>query len=46
MFDLRKLSNVEDRDGIGRMKSFLGPLSLRRLKSDVMQPLVPKMQKS
>ncbi|KAF4361310.1 hypothetical protein F8388_001199 [Cannabis sativa] len=43
--DLKKLLNAEDRDLIGRMKSILGPFILRRLKSDVMQQLVPKIQK-
>ncbi|KAL6548051.1 hypothetical protein OROHE_009756 [Orobanche hederae] len=43
--DLKKLLNAEDRDLIGRMRSILGPFILRRLKSDVMQQLVPKMQK-
>lgn len=43
--DLKKLLNAEDRDLISRMKSILGPFILRRLKSDVMQQLVPKMQK-
>lgn len=43
--DLKKLLNAEDRDLIGRMKSILGPFILRRLKSDVMQQLVPKTQK-
>ena len=42
--DLKKLLNPEDRDLIGRMKSILGPFILRRLKSDVMQQLVPKIQ--
>lgn len=42
--DLKKLLNGEDRDLIGRMKSILGPFILRRLKSDVMQQLVPKIQ--
>jgi len=42
--DLKKLLNAEDRDLIGRMKSILGPFILRRLKSDVMQQLVPKIQ--
>lgn len=42
--DLKKLLNTEDRDLIGRMKSILGPFILRRLKSDVMQQLVPKIQ--
>lgn len=43
--DLKKLLNAEDRDLICRMKSILGPFILRRLKSDVMQQLVPKKQK-
>ncbi|KAK6122465.1 hypothetical protein DH2020_043802 [Rehmannia glutinosa] len=43
--DLKKLLNAEDRDLIGRIKSILGPFILRRLKSDVMQQLVPKTQK-
>ncbi|CAA0811548.1 Protein CHROMATIN REMODELING 19 [Striga hermonthica] len=43
--DLKKLLNAEDSDLVGRMKSILGPFILRRLKSDVMQQLVPKMQK-
>ncbi|KAJ4822652.1 Protein CHROMATIN REMODELING 19 [Turnera subulata] len=43
--DLKKLLTAEDRDLIGRMKSILGPFILRRLKSDVMQQLVPKIQK-
>ncbi|PIN17899.1 SNF2 family DNA-dependent ATPase [Handroanthus impetiginosus] len=43
--DLKKLLNAEDRNLICRMKSILGPFILRRLKSDVMQQLVPKMQK-
>lgn len=43
--DLKKLLNAEDRDLIGRMKSILGPFILRRLKSDVMQQLVPKRQR-
>ncbi|XP_019461602.1 PREDICTED: protein CHROMATIN REMODELING 19 [Lupinus angustifolius] len=42
--DLKKLLNAEDRDLIGRMKSILGPFILRRLKSDVMQQLVQKIQ--
>ncbi|WCJ33735.1 Protein CHROMATIN REMODELING 19 [Euphorbia peplus] len=42
--DLRKLLNAEDKDLIARMKSILGPFILRRLKSDVMQQLVPKIQ--
>lgn len=42
--DLRKLLNAEDMDLIARMKSILGPFILRRLKSNVMQQLVPKMQ--
>ncbi|XVE74600.1 hypothetical protein DITRI_Ditri12bG0030300 [Diplodiscus trichospermus] len=43
--DLKKLLNAEDRELIGRMKSILGPFILRRLKSDVMQQLVPKIQR-
>ncbi|KAL5760672.1 hypothetical protein ACOSQ2_019510 [Xanthoceras sorbifolium] len=43
--DLKKLLNADDRDLIGRMKSILGPFILRRLKSDVMQQLVPKIQR-
>ncbi|GAV78796.1 SNF2_N domain-containing protein/Helicase_C domain-containing protein [Cephalotus follicularis] len=43
--DLKKLLNAEDRDLVGRMKSILGPFILRRLKSDVMQQLVPKIQR-
>lgn len=43
--DLKKLLKAEDSDLISRMKSILGPFILRRLKSDVMQQLVPKMQK-
>ncbi|XP_022776515.1 protein CHROMATIN REMODELING 19-like [Durio zibethinus] len=43
--DLKKLLNAEDRELIGRMKSILGPFVLRRLKSDVMQQLVPKIQR-
>ncbi|KAF5737795.1 protein CHROMATIN REMODELING 19 [Tripterygium wilfordii] len=43
--DLKKLLNSEDRDLIGRMKSILGPFILRRLKSDVMQQLSPKIQR-
>ncbi|KAM1740750.1 hypothetical protein EV1_010939 [Malus domestica] len=43
--DLKKLLTGEDRDLIGRMKSILGPFILRRLKSDVMQQLVPKIQR-
>jgi SWI/SNF-related matrix-associated actin-dependent regulator 1 of chromatin subfamily A len=42
--DLKKLLNAEDRDLVARMKSILGPFILRRLKSDVMQQLVPKVQ--
>ncbi|KAJ4746621.1 chromatin remodeling 1 [Rhynchospora pubera] len=42
--DLKKLFNEEDRDLISRIKSILGPFILRRLKSDVMQQLVPKIQ--
>ncbi|XP_071692660.1 protein CHROMATIN REMODELING 19-like [Rutidosis leptorrhynchoides] len=43
--DLKKLLNAENTDLIARMKSILGPFILRRLKSDVMQQLVPKVQK-
>ncbi|XP_051145053.1 protein CHROMATIN REMODELING 19 isoform X2 [Andrographis paniculata] len=43
--DLKKLLNAEDKDLISRMKSILGPFILRRVKLDVMQQLVPKMQK-
>ncbi|KAD3639925.1 hypothetical protein E3N88_29148 [Mikania micrantha] len=43
--DLKKLLNAEDTELITRMKSILGPFILRRLKSDVMQQLVPKVQK-
>lgn len=42
--DLKKLLNSEDTDLIARIKSILGPFILRRLKSDVMQQLVPKIQ--
>ncbi|KAL8144416.1 hypothetical protein V2J09_017448 [Rumex salicifolius] len=43
--DLKSLLNAENRELIARMKSILGPFILRRLKSDVMQQLVPKIQK-
>lgn len=43
--DLKKLLSAADRDLISRMKSILGPFILRRLKSDVMQQLVPKIQR-
>lgn len=43
--DLKKLLSAEDKDLVNRMKSILGPFILRRLKSDVMQQLVPKTQK-
>ncbi|TYG90384.1 hypothetical protein ES288_A12G177500v1 [Gossypium darwinii] len=43
--DLKKRLNAEDRELVGRMKSILGPFILRRLKSVVMQQLVPKMQR-
>ncbi|KAB1206350.1 hypothetical protein CJ030_MR7G018880 [Morella rubra] len=43
--DLKKLLNADDLDLIGRIKSILGPFILRRLKSDVMQQLVPKIQR-
>lgn len=42
--DLKKLLISEDRDLISRMKSILGPFILRRLKSDVMGQLSPKIQ--
>ena len=42
--DLKKLLNAEDRGLISHIKSILGPFILRRLKSDVMQQLVPKIQ--
>ncbi|KAK4757931.1 hypothetical protein SAY87_019232 [Trapa incisa] len=43
--DLKKLLSAGDGDLVSHMKSILGPFILRRLKSDVMQQLVPKMQK-
>ncbi|KAJ4973409.1 hypothetical protein NE237_006583 [Protea cynaroides] len=43
--DLKKLLNADNVDLIARIKSILGPFILRRLKSDVMQQLVPKIQK-
>lgn len=43
--DLKKLLTAEDRALVSRMKSILGPFILRRLKSDVMRQLVPKIQK-
>lgn len=43
--DLKKLLNAEDTELINRMKSILGPFILRRLKSDVMQQLVAKVQR-
>lgn len=43
--DLKKLLSTADTDLISRMKSILGPFILRRLKSDVMQQLVPKIQR-
>eukprot|EP01018_Ginkgo_biloba_P031451 Gb_18893 [translate_table: standard] len=45
--DLKKVlsASAEDTDLIVRIKSILGPFILRRLKSDVMQQLVPKTQK-
>lgn len=43
--DLKKLLNAEDKELIARIKSILGPFILRRLKSDVMKQLVPKIQK-
>ncbi|RLM73680.1 hypothetical protein C2845_PM15G18740 [Panicum miliaceum] len=42
--DLKKLLNAEDHKLISRIKSILGPFILRRMKSDVMQQLVPKIQ--
>lgn len=42
--DLKKLLNSEDKELIARIKSILGPFILRRMKSDVMQQLVPKIQ--
>ncbi|GJN26719.1 hypothetical protein PR202_gb14674 [Eleusine coracana subsp. coracana] len=42
--DLKKLLNAEDHELISRIKSILGPFILRRMKSDVMQQLVPKIQ--
>lgn len=42
--DLKKLLNAEDKELIARIKSILGPFILRRLKSDVMTQLVPKIQ--
>ncbi|KAF3791218.1 CHROMATIN REMODELING 19 protein [Nymphaea thermarum] len=43
--DLKKLLNAEDKEMIARIKSILAPFVLRRLKSDVMQQLVPKIQR-
>lgn len=43
--DLKKLLGGEDKELITQIKSILGPFILRRLKSDVMQQLVPKIQK-
>lgn len=43
--DLKKMLNAEDTELISRMKSILGPFILRRLKSDVMQQLVAKVQR-
>ncbi|MCL7036967.1 hypothetical protein MKW94_004046 [Papaver nudicaule] len=42
--DLKKLLNSEDKELIARIKSILGPFILRRMKSDVMQQLVQKIQ--
>ncbi|KAG9136868.1 hypothetical protein Leryth_026064 [Lithospermum erythrorhizon] len=42
--DLKKFLNSEDKDLIAQMKSIIGPFILRRLKLDVMQQLVPKIQ--
>lgn len=43
--DLKELLNSEDRDLISHIKAILGPFILRRLKTDVMQQLVPKTQR-
>ncbi|KAK9117982.1 hypothetical protein Scep_016075 [Stephania cephalantha] len=43
--DLKKLLSAEDGELIARIKSILGPFILRRLKSDVMKQLVPKIQR-
>ena len=42
--DLKKMLSSENSDLIVRIKSILGPFVLRRLKSDVMQQLTPKVQ--
>ncbi|KAG5531939.1 hypothetical protein RHGRI_026520 [Rhododendron griersonianum] len=42
--DLKKILNSGDTDLISRMKSIMGPFILRRLKADVMEQLVPKIQ--
>ena len=42
--DLKKLLIAENSEFIGSMKSILGPFILRRLKSNVMQQLVSKIQ--
>ncbi|XP_078448517.1 SNF2 domain-containing protein / helicase domain-containing protein [Wolffia australiana] len=42
--DLKKRLNADDKNLIIRIKSILGPFVLRRLKSDVMQQLTPKVQ--
>ena len=42
--DLKKLLTAENNSLINHMKFILGPFILRRLKSDVMQQLVPKIQ--
>lgn len=43
--DLKKLFGAENQDLISQIKSILGPFILRRLKSDVMRQLVPKIQR-
>lgn len=43
--DSKGILNSQGDDLIVRIKSILGPFILRRLKSDVMQQLVPKIQK-
>ncbi|XP_022943065.1 protein CHROMATIN REMODELING 19 [Cucurbita moschata] len=42
--DLKKLLTAENNSLVNHMKFILGPFILRRLKSDVMQQLVPKIQ--
>ncbi|GAB2217825.1 hypothetical protein Drorol1_Dr00001037 [Drosera rotundifolia] len=43
--DLKRLFSALESDLIARMKSILGPFILRRLKSDVMLQLAPKIQR-